>query len=125
MTSLMSVLENLSEQYEETNGGEVGRGALLRGLLGARLRQEVRKEHREELVEKLIMISGTAWIDLLEEKVKLEIDRTHGEHMNKLAKLVVSSGVQRWTDAISFLHKREEFREELYKFFAETQRQKV
>ncbi len=127
MSPYMSLLENLGES-EMVDGGvyeDLGRGSLLKGLLGARVRQEVRRENREEILEKLLTVSGTAWIDLLEEKVKQEIDKTHGDHMNKLAKLIVSSGVERWSDAISCLHKREEFREELFKFFAESYRKRA
>jgi hypothetical protein len=122
MTALMSILEELSEQMDDGDGVELGRGSMLRGLSGARVRQEYRREHREEVIEKLFSLSSSAWIELLSDKVKQEIERTQGEQLNKLAKVIAVSGTQRMTNVLDLLHKKEEFKEQVYQQFAQTKR---
>lgn len=122
MTALMSILEELTEQMEETNGVELERGALLRSLLGSRIKKEYRREHREEMIEKFLTLSGTACFDLLQQKVQAEIEKSQGEQLNKLAKVIAASGVQRWTTAVEVLQKKEEFKDQVYREFAQTRR---
>lgn len=119
MPTLNSILEELSEQMESTNGGELSQGALLRGLAGARLKHELRKESREEMLEKLFTISGTAWIEVLSEKVKADITRTHGTQLDKLAKIISEAGTHRVTTVIEALCKKEEFKEQVLQQFAQ------
>ena len=119
MPTLNSILEELSEQMETSDGGELGHGALLRGLAGARLKHELRKESREEMLEKLFTISGTAWIEVLSEKVKADITRTHGAQLDKLAKIISEAGTQRVTTVIEALCKKEEFKEQVLQQFAQ------
>lgn len=122
MPALMSILEELSEQMQDGDGTELGRGALLRSLAGTRMRQEFRKEHREETLEKLFTVAGTAYVDLLTEKVKEEIERTNGEQLNKLSKIIAVSAVQRWTTGLEVLQKKEEFKEQIFQEFSQTRR---
>jgi hypothetical protein len=100
-------------------------GALLRGLAGSRFRQESRREHHEEMIDKFFTLSSTAWLDLLSDKVKEEIDRTQGEQLHKLAKLIATSGAQRITNVLEVLHKKEEFKTQVYQQFSQTRREVV
>lgn len=122
MTALVSILEELSERMEDGDGAELSRGSLLRGLLGARLRQDFRREHREEMIDKLFTLSGEAWLDLLSDKVKAEIERTQGDQLNKLAKVIATTGDQRMTNILEVLHKKEAFKEQVYQQFAQARR---
>jgi len=107
---------------QDDDGLELSRGALLRSLAGTRLRQDFRKEHREEMLEKLFMVSGTAYLDLLTDKVKAEIERLNGDQLNKVSKIIAASAVERWTTGIEVLQKKEKIKEQIYQQFTQTSR---
>src|SRR5690242_14204729 len=91
MAALASLIEELSERMEDGgDGAEFGQGTLLRSLIGSRIRQEYRREHREEMLERLFTLPGTVWLDLLSEKVKNEIEKTQGDQLNKIARVIAA-----------------------------------
>ena len=46
--------------------------------------------------EKLLKLGKKAWKKLMVDKIKAELDRTHGEQLNQLAKLIAETKMKEW-----------------------------
>lgn len=66
-----------------------------------------------EITEKLMFIADIAWKKLMIEKLKAEIDKTHGDKLNNLAKLIADTGMQKWMLFMQMKQKKEEFQDQL------------
>ncbi|MEI7475240.1 MAG: hypothetical protein WCK67_10745 [bacterium] len=67
--------------------------------------------------EKFQMIAKEAWKELLKDKIKAEIERTKGPHIEKLAELVTKASSEQWEHKMSAMMKHEEYKENLKDFF--------
>jgi hypothetical protein len=66
---------------------------------------------------KLLDAADEAWMCLLKEKIKSEIEKSSGAHLNELAKLVVETNKARWKNKLSRQQNVEQFGEKLKEFF--------
>lgn len=55
------------------------------------------KEQECNLHEKLLCLADEAWKEVLKEKIKTEIEKSQGEKLNALAKLVAETNHRKWT----------------------------
>ena len=66
-----------------------------------------------DMHEKLLALADAAWEELLKEKIKAEINKTNGEHMDKIAKLVAEANCAKWGHMIQGKVKCNEYQENL------------
>lgn len=55
------------------------------------------KEQECNLHEKLLCLADEAWKEVLKEKIKAEIEKSQGEKLNSLAKLVAETNNRKWS----------------------------
>jgi hypothetical protein len=75
--------------------------------------------HQTSYTEELLDIADEAWHEILKENIKEEIRKHSGDHIAKLAVLVAKANHDLWKDTIDQKEKREEFEENLDKYFRE------
>jgi hypothetical protein len=63
--------------------------------------------------EKLLALADDAWMELLKDKIKAEIEKSSGQHMDNIAKLVADANCARWGNMIQAKVKCNEFKESL------------
>jgi hypothetical protein len=63
--------------------------------------------------ERLLALADEAWMELLKEKMKAEIEKTNGAHMSEVAKLVVEANCAKWGNMIQAKMKCNEYKESL------------
>lgn len=56
----------------------------------------VGKEQECNLHEKLLCLADEAWKEVLKEKIKVEIEKSSGEKLTKLAKVVAEANGRKW-----------------------------
>jgi hypothetical protein len=61
----------------------------------------------------LLHLADQAWMEVLKEKIKEEINLNAGEHLTKLAKLISSSNHARWRDKMQGKKDYEDFETQL------------
>lgn len=76
------------------------------------------ESHTEEteccnMPEKLLCLADEAWRELLKEKIKQEIQKTSGEKLNAIAKLLAEGNHRRWSHFIEGKQKCAEFKQQL------------
>jgi hypothetical protein len=67
--------------------------------------------------EKLLCLADEAWKELLKEKIKAEIEKTSGQKLNNIAKLVSEANHRRWSHQIEGKQKCDEFKQQLKEAF--------
>lgn len=65
----------------------------------------------------LFELADEAWMELLREKIKEQIEATSGKHMDKLAKIVSDANHARWQSKTAGFRNNEEFHDKLKNFF--------
>lgn len=73
--------------------------------------------HHETFSEQLIQIADEAWMEVLKEKMKAQIEAQSGKHLDKLAKLVTEENENRWHDKTKNTNHVHEFRDKISAFF--------
>lgn len=63
--------------------------------------------------ETLLALADDAWMELLKEKIKIEIEKSGGQHMDKIAKLVADANCAKWGNMIHAKVKCDEYKENL------------
>lgn len=66
-----------------------------------------------DMHEKLLCLADQAWKEVLKEKIKAEIEKTSGQKLNNIAKLVAETNHRRWSHMIEGKQKCEEFKQQL------------
>lgn len=66
-----------------------------------------------DMHEKLLTLADEAWMELLKEKIKAEIEKTNGKHMDKIAKLVSDANFVKWGNMINTKVQCNEYKESL------------
>ncbi len=66
-----------------------------------------------DMHEKLLLLADDAWMELLKEKIKAEIDKSNGQHMDKIAKLVADTNCDKWGHMIQAKVKCNEYQDNL------------
>ena len=73
-----------------------------------------KKTIARDMPEKLFSLAGTAWQELMIEKIKAEFEKTQGADMTKMAQLLAKASGQKWKDIIEKKRAKEEFSEQLH-----------
>jgi hypothetical protein len=63
--------------------------------------------------EKLLLLADEAWKELLKDKIKQEIEKSAGQKLNGIAKLVAEANHQRWSFLIEGKQKCDEFTQQV------------
>lgn len=69
--------------------------------------------------EKLLDLADEAWLEVVKEKIKKEIEASCGEKLNKLAKLVAETNKTKWSAKIAGKQQCQEYKQNLLKLFTE------
>lgn len=74
-------------------------------------------EHPQDFAGELLELADAAWMELLKDKIKEQIEASSGKHLDQLAKLVTSSNKVRWENKMASKRVSSEFREKLCDYF--------
>ena len=67
--------------------------------------------------EKLLCLADQAWMELVKEKIKAEIDANCGEDLKKLAGIVAKANRDKWHAMVAGKQRCEEFNNDVKTFF--------
>ncbi len=67
--------------------------------------------------EELLELADDAWMELLKEKIKAQIQAVSGSHLDELAKLVNETNHARWHNIFAEKRNEESYKERLHNFF--------
>lgn len=79
-------------------------------------------EQQEEgcnMPEKLLCLADEAWMEVVKEKIKKEIEASCGDKLNNLAKLIAETNKAKWSAKIAAKQGCHEYKEKLFQFFTE------
>lgn len=82
---------------------------------------EQQQEENCNMPEKLLCLADEAWMEVLKEKIKKEIEATSGEKLTKLAKLIAETNGAKWQAKIAAKKGCHEYKEKLFRLLAENQ----
>ena len=71
----------------------------------------------ESFADQLIHMADEAWMELLKEKMKKQIEAQTGKHMDELAKIVTEENEKRWKNKIVGKNNSEEFRRKIEEYY--------
>lgn len=76
--------------------------------------------HHEEgnFAQDLLELADDAWMEVLKEKIKEHIIKTHGKNLDKLAQLVSESNSERWRSKLALQKTKMEYIEKVANFFS-------
>lgn len=77
------------------------------------------KEQECNLHEKLLCLADEAWKEVLKEKIKAEIEKTSGEKLSKLAKVVAEANGRKWQFMIQGKKACDEYKNQVRGLLAE------
>jgi len=75
------------------------------------------KEDCSDFTRKLLEMADQAWMELLKEKIKEQIQISGGSHLDQLAKTVAESNKDRWMHKMSLHKVFKDFKEKVAKCF--------
>ena len=73
--------------------------------------------HEEDFSHQLIEMADEAWMELLKEKIKEQIQKSSGSQLDKLAKLVTEANHERWKHKVGIGKILTNYKEKLMAFF--------
>ncbi len=73
--------------------------------------------HHESYSEQLIHAADEAWMEVLKEKMKEQIEKKSGKHLDELAKLITAENEKRWHNKIKNTNQIHEFKDQVASFF--------
>jgi hypothetical protein len=74
-------------------------------------------EH-QDFSHQLLEMADEAWMDLLQEKIKKQIEASSGARLDQLAKLVADSNKERWKNKMGTQNATEEFKDKVSDYFS-------
>lgn len=74
-------------------------------------------EH-QDISHDLLQMADDAWMELLKEKIKKQIESTSGDRLDQLAKLVSDSNKERWKSKMGTQHANTNFKDRIADFFS-------
>lgn len=80
------------------------------------------KEHN--FAHELIQLADIAWMELLKEKIKANIAKSSGSHLDELAKVVAETNHIRWQNKMAKQKNIDNFGEKLHSIFNSSPRKK-
>jgi hypothetical protein len=82
------------------------------------------EEDRCEFSEQLLEMADEAWMELVKEKIKEQIQATSGKKLDELAKLVNETNHERWGEFFAEKRTTENFKSRLREYFHSSERKK-
>lgn len=83
------------------------------------------KEHKEQhsccYSEEMLKLADKAWMEVLKEKMKAEIEKVEGAELEELAKIVGKANGEKWKNRISAKMQKEEYQDSLKEYFSSHQ----
>lgn len=73
--------------------------------------------HHKDFAEELLCMADCAWGEILKEKIKEEIKKKSGAHLDELARVVAESNCARWEHKLAGKKVKSDFRDKLACFF--------
>lgn len=70
-----------------------------------------------EFAKQLIQMADAAWMEVLQDKIKKEIEKTNGSHLDQLAKLVAESNHERWKNKMAQKDAGDNYEDKISEFF--------
>jgi hypothetical protein len=78
--------------------------------------QDCCHEH-QDFAHHLTEMADEAWMEVLKEKIKANIVKTHGSHLDELAAIVAQSNGERWKSKMTLEKTNKDFKEKVAAFF--------
>lgn len=72
-----------------------------------------------DFAHQLLEMADEAWMEVLKDKIKHQIETSSGKHLDQLAKLVADSNHIRWKHKMQGYKVCDEYKESILKFFRE------
>lgn len=74
---------------------------------------ECHNHHHKKYTKELLCLADQAWMEVLKEKIKEEILKTSGKHLDQMAKLVSEANHKRWKEKLAEKKQLEDFDDDL------------
>lgn len=74
-------------------------------------------EDHQSFAHDLLEIADEAWMEVLKDKIKEQIVKIDGAHLDELAKIVAEANSARWSHKLGENHVNEEYHEKVADFF--------
>jgi hypothetical protein len=103
----------MSEQFHQKKYCKCGEHC----QCGDKLRHEHHEEHCH-CEEKFLKLADEAWMEILKEKIKAEVEKKQGESLGKLAEIIAQANCEKWKHKITIKSKCEEYKSTLREFFS-------
>jgi hypothetical protein len=71
----------------------------------------------QDFAAQLLEMADDAWMELLKEKIKKQIESAGGKHLDHLAKIVAESNKERWEHKLAINELASNYKEKLTEFF--------
>lgn len=81
-----------------------------------KMHQKFHDEHCK-CTDKFMELAGEAWMELMKEKIKTEIEKEKGSDLQKLAEIVAKASGEKWKHKIAAKIGCEEYKNTLKEFF--------
>jgi len=75
-------------------------------------------EEQHSCEEKFLKLADDAWMEILKEKIKNEIEKNQGESLEKLAEIITKTHCEKWKHEVNIKSKCEEYKKTLKNFFS-------
>lgn len=82
---------------------------------------KIPQQHHEEhchCEEKFLKLADEAWMEVLKDKIKCQIEKNQCESMDKLAEIIATTNTDKWKHQIMIKSKCEEYKNTLKEFFS-------
>lgn len=67
--------------------------------------------------DQLLELADEAWMCLLKEKIKKNIEESSGKHLDQLAAIVSKANHERWNEKMGICKTKEDFKQQIADFF--------
>lgn len=78
---------------------------------------ECHHHHHGDFAHQLLEMADDAWMEVLRDKIKQEIIKSSGDHLDKLAKIVSDSNKERWKHKLADQKGCHDFEDKVAEFF--------
>ena len=68
--------------------------------------------------EKFLKLADEAWMEVLKEKIKSEIEKKKGNEIENLAEIITKANGEKWRHKISIRTKCDEYKNDLKEYFS-------
>lgn len=76
------------------------------------------EHHEGHFSDELLALADEAWMEVVKEKIKKQIEETTGAHLDKLAQLVSTANHQKWNSKLALMKAKEEYEAKLSDYFS-------